>query len=551
MVSAQEIKKVYSGAHSYGENFTRDLYISELKRKIDREKLEKAKNNFTNSEFFNSSYNDEGSIIAGAVAYGFLSDFRLETPWHPKPFLDQEFVSFPFQHKYTVLYTGTYRNLFYRRKDKPDAHEVLDKSVIEGRGGLANPESIIQQGKLIASNDRMTAHGSSFAKADLEAHKKGDMITKWSNGIFLSFYGWAGEYGDITLELLLETGENLAFLFKLDNSMTNLEQIQEEYGRPVNFLQEAKNAGGGEDIAFIYDQAIPIEQIVGVSGEITGGDFVPYKQYIEKLKDEVEHDIPEGSSEVKKRAEDKFRRWREIYTFFTKKNTPKHKPSTLVGMIEHGILGWLSRAYIYKTGKLPEGLSKMKTDLRDAFTERAKTRKLFNHPHQEIFGYGRKRRQEFIEESFKNLKSIEDNQENPKEVRREDIERCLQKIQKNMERYNREIEELHKLLGCENGTDTWEIDSKGDLSRLQINLTKHGRLDLPKVIAALNDFIRKLEAELENGHPEALFENEELLEEEEYLIEKLCELPELSHDENNSQIWEFLTNGKLADPPKP
>lgn len=42
-------------------------------------------------------------LVKKAEERGYLEDFRLSEPWHHKPFLEGEFVSYPYQHNTAIL----------------------------------------------------------------------------------------------------------------------------------------------------------------------------------------------------------------------------------------------------------------------------------------------------------------------------------------------------------------------------------------------------------------------------------------------------------------
>jgi hypothetical protein len=70
------------------------------------------------------SYNGENGLheaVREAVSLGYIWKFRLETPWHPSFFFSENrLYTYPFQHKFAVLYTGQAKHIFFSKAGKWD-----------------------------------------------------------------------------------------------------------------------------------------------------------------------------------------------------------------------------------------------------------------------------------------------------------------------------------------------------------------------------------------------------------------------------------------------
>ena len=69
-------------------------------------------------------YNGENGLLDAvrqAVSKGYIWKFKIEEPWHPSVFFSEERIfTYPFQHRFAVLYTGQARHIFFSKLGKWD-----------------------------------------------------------------------------------------------------------------------------------------------------------------------------------------------------------------------------------------------------------------------------------------------------------------------------------------------------------------------------------------------------------------------------------------------
>lgn len=81
-------------------------------------------------------------LVENAIEEGYIWDFRLEEPWHPKMFVDENrLTTFPFQHKFMVGYSAKPKHIFFHQQGKERVQERVGDV-------LTNPDSVLSQGRL-------------------------------------------------------------------------------------------------------------------------------------------------------------------------------------------------------------------------------------------------------------------------------------------------------------------------------------------------------------------------------------------------------------------
>lgn len=232
-------------------------------------------------------------------------------PWHPKPFLKGNRVTFPYQHDSVVLYTGVNKHIFF--------HEDSDKRFRNSR----NPKSVLNQGVLKPGN----IGGKDAGNAEAEG-----IGTK---GIFFGFLPVAKGYatghsysgvGGAVLEIQIPT-KVLVTLIERDLSreeireyamehgkppqMTErfepsngLKKMRDEYKSPEGFrkrcLQAEEKGEAGEEVQWVVESEIPIENITGIWDVENSRKpiFTSMEDFLKTLKSQYGNHVPTDSNHL-------------------------------------------------------------------------------------------------------------------------------------------------------------------------------------------------------------------------------------------------------------
>ena len=108
------------------------------------EKLIKGRLNYGN---FLSHYNGKEGLLEAvkkAVSLGYVTKFRIKEPWHASVFFDEDRIyTFPFQHKFIVLYTGQARHIFFSKLGKWDL--LRDDKDVNDLYGVSTDEDLLMK----------------------------------------------------------------------------------------------------------------------------------------------------------------------------------------------------------------------------------------------------------------------------------------------------------------------------------------------------------------------------------------------------------------------
>lgn len=234
--------------------------------------------------------------IREAIEKGYITNIRLDVPWHPKIFFDEnKLTTMPFQHKYCVLYSGRGRHNFYDREFKSRNLEKIAPSV-DKVDDLFNPESVLSKGCIEAG-----------CKIDPGDEKNG--YEKHWGIYFTSNLSKAAMYGNslngekVVLEceipssfLIMSQGENSIF--------RNLKDLLNRFGSPRKFLESEKRSEGRTEYVVARkteisnDQKVifPLSYVNGVwDTEFCRMDyhFIPLKEFASLLHRSYPDRVPE------------------------------------------------------------------------------------------------------------------------------------------------------------------------------------------------------------------------------------------------------------------
>ena len=80
--------------------------------------------------------------VKEAVSLGYVWDFIIDVPWHASFFFNEnEIYTFPFQHRFVVLYTGQARHIFF---DEFGKHDLLREDSFNSVSGVSSAEDWVE-----------------------------------------------------------------------------------------------------------------------------------------------------------------------------------------------------------------------------------------------------------------------------------------------------------------------------------------------------------------------------------------------------------------------
>jgi len=182
--------------------------------------------------------------VAEAQRKGYLENFRLQEPWHPRLFMKGEINTYPYQHNSMITFRGVSRDHFYLGGDNP-----------EGKGSNAtkrHPKSVLNLGYWNPGNsfnkDNDDAVWTTFKQT---AKTYANKIVDGKRGVLLKMQvptRW------------IQCGAHKSWGGTVVN---NLEEIQEEFGSPESYRKHIKN-NKNEQCAWLVRPQVPLEYIIDV-----------------------------------------------------------------------------------------------------------------------------------------------------------------------------------------------------------------------------------------------------------------------------------------------
>jgi len=238
-------------------------------------------------------------------------------PWHLKPFLKGNRVTFPYQHDSVILYTGINKHIFF--------HQDSEKRPRKSR----NPKSILTQRVLNPGNSHINSNPNA----------KGHRTEGVFFGILPVAKHFATQYnhhlGGAVLEIQIPTKALITLIRKLSDeeilrykakhgkdpemfetitSSEGLERLKEKFGSPEGFrrklLTEEDKGRSGEGIQWVVEQEIPLKYITGVWDVENSRKpvFTSFDEFLKTLKSQYGEDLPTESEYVSDINREKIRR---------------------------------------------------------------------------------------------------------------------------------------------------------------------------------------------------------------------------------------------------
>lgn len=217
-----------------------------------------------------------------AMNKGRISQIKLNFPWHPEIFWDEDLpTTFPFQHTSAILYSGQPKHIFFSAEGKKFMFEKYDKP--------RNPRSILVQGGLRGGDKyKNTGNDEAVYMGSLSV-AEGYPLPNDDDGIKEGIY-----QNSPMLEVHVPT-KHLKIHRGGDNP-DSVEDMERIYSTPEEFLKECRDSDSLPDFMLSQEtHDLPIENIVGVWDREYSSPtphFLPLKQYYLFLKKKYPDRLP-------------------------------------------------------------------------------------------------------------------------------------------------------------------------------------------------------------------------------------------------------------------
>lgn len=257
------------------------------------------------------SKNDALQLVIDAIELGYLWDFKLQEPWHPAIFFDENRITtLPWQHQRAVLYTGRSEYEFYSKEFLEENQKYLE--LVRRNSGiddlsvddLHNAESVLRTGYFNP--------GVQWAQDEKEANKKmeksGDQTRAFC--IFLSIRigrfgdsqpasyaghnGYDENYSEPVLEVELPTKFlRMPYNFRSGQFISSTREFFNQYSRTSQFdpkeIQYTNHHGTGHPV-------LPLDYVNGV-WDVRATEhpyFIPLDEYVKKLQSHIGGRLPDN-----------------------------------------------------------------------------------------------------------------------------------------------------------------------------------------------------------------------------------------------------------------
>lgn len=261
------------------------------------------------------------AIVIEAVEKGYISNFTLETPWHPARFLSEdEPTTYPHQHSSIIAYRGTNRNMFFSRRYSDDEDSTR------------HPESVLNTGYISPGIRTGAQQDGVFGKP----------------GVWVGFLDTARRFAlqnasderngaPVVLETQLPANENLFTAIghknKHPEEYNNLKELKDAYSPEElrEIAQESIKPYKSDygtfrgRLSFRYEGKVPLKwvrRIWDVEMEPNEVLWESKKQYLSFLKSEMPEKIPGTPESVSapdikpkkfnKHVRKEYKEWRKI-----------------------------------------------------------------------------------------------------------------------------------------------------------------------------------------------------------------------------------------------
>lgn len=233
-------------------------------------------------------------IVEEAIEEGYIWEFKLEEPWHPAIYFDENrLTTVPWQHEKAVLYSGRGEYEFYTKEFLKNNRKVLNFNDLDSVDDLHNAESILKTGYI--------KPGVRHAQDSEEAEKKTNehFTRRWAIYLTTSASNIASHYGGshyTSRKTILEVEIPTKFLktFSGDLPVNNLSDFFNNFSSPRIFEEKF-----GSELHYTKTEGseypvLPLNYVNGVWNGNRRSDpyFVPLKEHVENLYDQVGERLP-------------------------------------------------------------------------------------------------------------------------------------------------------------------------------------------------------------------------------------------------------------------
>lgn len=287
------------------ENRRKEVF-QELQNFLRQEKgLSAGEAEKTAEQMLNKGGKKAAKTIAEAEAEGYLPDFRLHEPWHPKPFLNGDLITYPYQHDSVILYTGINKHMFFKKSS--------EKRYEDSRA----PESIIKTGEIPPTNDHKGV-GNYLGFLEVAKHyaKKSRDLSDHN-------------VGGAVLEVQIPTEKLVTIVDQMPPFYSNLSELREAYEvedefegpqGPEAFWRDCQDTDI-ERVHFKVSGPIKKEWITGVWDTENSRKpiFVPLDDFLKTLASQYEGEIPDEQLAEKERKEilEEIEEYKELFQALT------------------------------------------------------------------------------------------------------------------------------------------------------------------------------------------------------------------------------------------
>jgi len=204
-------------------------------------------------------------VVESAQKKGYLEEFRLAGPWHPKNFYEGDLVTYLYQHNTAVTYRGISRKYMY----KANAIESDSERSAKHKVSILN-SGHLKRGSHVGEEERNYI----WTTPSLKNARNYARNTNGKSGLVLEL--------QIPTKWMIFGAKNDAYIAK------NLNEMHEIFGTPEKFREHLLENWNSEQISFRVDHDLPIEYIKGVWDTETDQEPNFYPLYSKKRKDIIE-----------------------------------------------------------------------------------------------------------------------------------------------------------------------------------------------------------------------------------------------------------------------
>lgn len=336
------------------------------------------------------------SLVSSAISEGYIWKFKLEEPWHPAIYYNEERIStVPWQHEKAVFYTGRNEYEFFSRKG---CQKLLDdgklKIAVENSEELHNADSVLRKGFISPgvrwASDPQDAQKKVNDDADNEANNKAWSIYLGSKLPTATYYAKKVIETSPVLEVEVPT-KFIQMPVGTNDFVRNLEDFYNYFDSPKGMTRrqdEFQYAHRNER----KKPKMPLDYINGVwDTEMTDKPyFIPLEDYVKRLYDKDTNSYLPPTEEIRLRAGAEIGNHRRTnYSEDTKELIQDLSKLSKTISYSYSAIGKLVRSYNSLKDENVEGFSTRDSEFQDILGYSHKINSLYlfieEHPENNAF----------------------------------------------------------------------------------------------------------------------------------------------------------------------